>query len=30
MAGKKRPEVVEADLGVFDAGLAAGAGGALS
>jgi 2-oxoglutarate ferredoxin oxidoreductase subunit gamma len=28
MAGKKRPEVVEADLGVFDAGLAAGAGGA--
>jgi Pyruvate/2-oxoacid:ferredoxin oxidoreductase gamma subunit len=23
MAGKKRPEVIEADLGVFDAGMAA-------
>jgi Pyruvate/2-oxoacid:ferredoxin oxidoreductase gamma subunit len=28
MAGKKRPEVVEADLGVFAAGLEAGAVGA--
>jgi 2-oxoglutarate ferredoxin oxidoreductase subunit gamma len=28
MAGKKRPEIVEADLGVFAAGLAAGAVGA--
>jgi 2-oxoglutarate ferredoxin oxidoreductase subunit gamma len=28
MAGKKRPEVVEADLGVFEAGLEAGAVGA--
>jgi 2-oxoglutarate ferredoxin oxidoreductase subunit gamma len=28
MAGKKRPEVIEADLGVFEAGMAAGAVGA--
>ena len=28
MAGKKRPEIVEADLGVFEAGLEAGAVGA--
>jgi hypothetical protein len=28
MAGKKRPEVIEADLGVFEAGLEAGRVGA--
>jgi 2-oxoglutarate ferredoxin oxidoreductase subunit gamma len=30
MAGKKRPEVVEADLGVFEAGLEAGAVGVVA